>query len=158
MTEFTERDLRDACGAFATGVTIVTTRSEGKPLGITANSFSSLSMDPPLVMWAPARRSARFEAFTLAERFTIHILNAEQLDLAAGFARSGDAPFAEVEWQEGPDGVPEFPGCAAVLRCRHHAIHPGGDHAIVVGHVESVSHDAKAHPLVFHAGLYPRLA
>ena len=158
MPEFSDRDLRDACGSFATGVTIVTTRTADGPLGMTANSFSSLSMDPPLVMWAPARRSARFEAFTLAERFTIHILNAEQLDLAAAFARSGDAPFAAGAFTDGPHGIPELPGCAAVLRCRHHAIHPGGDHAIVVGEVEGLSHDADAHPLVFHAGLYPRLA
>ncbi len=155
MTDFTSRELRDACGSFATGVTVVTVAG---PLGFTANSFSSLSLDPPLVMWAPARRSARFEAFAEAERFTIHILNAEQLPLATGFARSGDAPFAELPWTEGPGGVPEFDGCAAVLRCTRHATHPGGDHAIVVGRVESVDHDPDAHPLVFHAGLYPRLA
>lgn len=157
MTQFTDRDLRDACGAFATGVTIVTTRTPDGPVGITANSFSSLSMDPPLVMWAPARRSARFDAFAQASHFTIHILNAEQLDLAASFAGSGDAGFEQAQWTDGPEGVPEFAGCAAVLRCTHHAMHPGGDHTIVVGRVTGLTHDADAHPLVFHAGLYPRL-
>ncbi|WP_316015780.1 flavin reductase family protein [Roseobacter sp. HKCCA0434] len=158
MTEFSPRDLRDACGAFATGVTVVTCRTDAGPVGITANSFSSLSLDPPLVMWAPARRSARFEAFTTAEAFTIHILNAEQQGLAAGFAGSGEEPFALHDWADGPDGVPEFGGSAAILRCRLHAVHPGGDHAIVVGEVTGLEHDANAHPLVFHAGLYPKLA
>lgn len=158
MTQFTARELRDACGAFATGVTVVTTTVGGRPLGITANSFSSLSLDPPLVLWAPACRSARYEAFTRAARFTIHILNAEQLDLASGFAQSGDAPFADHAWVEGPQAVPEFTGCAALLRCSLHAVYPGGDHAIVVGAVESIEHDPNPHPLVFHAGLYPRLA
>ena len=158
MSHFTARELRDACGAFATGVTVVTTSSAEGPLGITANSFSSLSLDPPLVMWAPALRSARYEAFVQAERFTIHILNAEQIDLAAAFAGSGDGPFAAHEWSDGPEGVPEFAGCAALFRCTRHAVHPGGDHAIVVGHVDSLEHDPTPHPLVFHAGLYPRLA
>ena len=158
MSTFTARELRDACGAFATGVTVVTALGPEGPLGITANSFSSLSLDPPLVMWAPARRSARFAAFTEADRFTIHILNAEQIALAAGFAGSGDAPFADHPWREGPDGVPEFAGCAAIFRCTRAAVHPGGDHAIVVGAVESLEHDPNPHPLVFHAGLYPRLA
>lgn len=158
MTHFTARDLRDACGAFATGVTVVTTMGPDGPLGITANSFSSLSIDPPLVMWAPATRSARFDAFTQAQRFTIHILNAEQLDLAAAFARSGSDPFADAGWAQGPTGVPEFSGCAAMFRCTRHAVHPGGDHAIVVGRVDSLEHDPTPHPLVFHAGLYPRLA
>lgn len=158
MTQFTARELRDACGAFATGVTVVTTVGPDGPLGITANSFSSLSLDPPLVLWAPACRSARYQAFAQAQRFTIHILNAEQLDLAGDFAQSGDAPFADHNWIDGPAGVPEFTGCAALLRCSLHAVHPGGDHAIVVGAVESLEHDPNPHPLVFHAGLYPRLA
>lgn len=158
MSHFTARELRDACGAFATGVTVVTTVGPSGPLGITANSFSSLSLDPPLVLWSPATSSARFDAFTQADHFTIHILNAEQLDLAKGFAGSGDAPFADHQWAEGPAGVPEFAGCAAVFRCSRHAVHPGGDHSIVVGYVNSLEHDHTPHPLVFHAGLYPRLA
>ena len=158
MQNFTARQLRDACGAFATGVTVVTARAAAGGVGITANSFASLSLDPPMVMWAPARRSARFDTFTTAEHFTIHILNAEQKTLAGDFARSGDDPFSTHPWTEGPYGVPEFQGCAALFRCRLHAVYPGGDHAIVVGAVESLSHDPHPHPLVFHAGLYPRLA
>ncbi|WP_127110483.1 flavin reductase family protein [Pararhodobacter zhoushanensis] len=148
----TERAFRDALGAYATGVTVITTKSDVGPLGITANSFASLSLDPPLVLWSPARFSRRFEAFTAAPHFAIHVLGADQMALGRHFAKQGhafDLPGVALNAQ----GIPVLPGCLAVFECALEAVHEGGDHAIVVGRVLSARHRAGA-PLVFHGGLY----
>ena len=148
----TERAFRDALGAYATGVTVITTTGPQGPLGITANSFASLSLDPPLVLWSPARFSRRFEAFTTAPHFAIHVLGAGQQELGRHFARQGhafDLPGIEANAQ----GVPVLPGCLAVFECAREAVHEGGDHAIVVGRVLAARHRTGA-PLVFHGGLY----
>ncbi len=132
------RDFRDALGRFATGVTVVTTLSEKGPLGITANSFAALSLEPALVMWAPGRFSRRFDAFAEAEHFAIHVLAADQLPLAEHFAGNGldfDLPGIEI----GAGDVPILPGCLARFECVRHAVYPGGDHAIVVGQVLRVT-------------------
>jgi flavin reductase (DIM6/NTAB) family NADH-FMN oxidoreductase RutF len=151
-----QRAFRDALGAFPTGVTVITTDTDDGPRGITANSFASLSLDPPLVLWSPALTSTRASAFASAHRYTIHILSAAQEQLAIGFAESGEAPFAGREWATGATG-PEFAGCAAVLRCEQREIFPGGDHCIIVGEVLSYVHDPAAEPLVFHRGSFPSL-
>jgi flavin reductase (DIM6/NTAB) family NADH-FMN oxidoreductase RutF len=148
----TERLFRDALGAFATGVTIVTARSALGPLGMTANSFASLSLDPPLVLWAPARASKRFEALSGARRFAIHVLAADQRDLALHFARQGH-DFDLPGMDETAHGVPLIPGCLSVFDCVREAVHEGGDHAIVVGRVLAVQHRPGA-PLVFNAGRF----
>ena len=150
----TSRQFRDALGAFSTGVTVVTAQSSLGPLGITANSFASLSLDPPLVLWSPARHSRRFDAFTRAEHFAIHVLGADQIDVGMHFARQGhdfDLPDVLMNAQ----GVPVLPGCLAVFECRREAIHDGGDHAIVVGRVLAAQHRTGA-PLVFQGGRYGR--
>lgn len=128
------RSLRDAFGRFASGVTIVTAASEDGPVGITANSFSSLSLDPPLVLWSPDAGSRRFPYFERAEHFAIHVLGAEQVDLCKGFAASPFA-FDGVETALSEQGVPLIEGCLARFECRQNAIYPGGDHRIVVGEV-----------------------
>ncbi|PTX02030.1 flavin reductase family protein [Pararhodobacter aggregans] len=148
----TERDFRDALGAFATGVTVITAQSAIGPLGITANSFASLSMAPPLVLWSPGRFSRRFDAFVEAGHFAIHVLGAEQFELGRHFARQGhdfDLPGVAVNAQ----GVPVLPGCLAVFECAREAVHDGGDHAIVVGRVLAARH-RRGVPLVFHRGNY----
>ncbi|GAB4265927.1 MAG: flavin reductase family protein [Pararhodobacter sp.] len=147
-----ERRLRDALGAFATGVTVVTTRTARGPVAMTANSFASVSLAPPLVLWSPARASRRFAAFAEADHFAIHILAADQAPLVAHFARHG-GDFALPGLTETAEGVPILPGCLAVFDCARHAVHEGGDHAIVVGRVRSVRHRPGA-PLVFQAGRY----
>lgn len=159
MTRFvpgpdTARAFRDALGRFATGVTVVTCRAEGKPLAITANSFSSLSLEPPLVLWSPARASKRFPAFEAAEHFAIHVLAADQFDLCNAFARDG-WNFDVAEWHEGAHGVPLVENCLARFECTRHAIHDGGDHAIIVGRVSAVEITDGA-PLVFATGAYGR--
>jgi flavin reductase (DIM6/NTAB) family NADH-FMN oxidoreductase RutF len=146
------RAFREALGRFATGVTIVTTRSDKGPLGMTANSFASLSLDPALVMWAPGRFSRRFNAFADAEHFAIHVLTADQMDLAQHFAKDG-LNFDLPDVTSGVGGVPLLAGCLARFECCRHAIYPGGDHAIVVGEVLKVS-QAAGKGLSFFSGHY----
>ena len=153
MPEFSERELRDALGRFATGVTIVTTMTRRGPLGITANSFSSVSLDPALVLWAPARRSSRFPAFEAASHFAVHVLSVEQRDLAERFARPGEGWPADLAFGRGVADVPLLDGCTARFECRHDAAHEGGDHLIVVGEVLRIA-EADLPPLIFHRGRY----
>ena len=148
----TQRAFRDALGRFATGVTLVTCDSDIGPLGITANSFASLSLDPPLVLWSPARSSRRFDAFTRARHFAIHILRDDQIDLARAFTHHGQA-WEGIDWRRSPEGVPLIDGTLARFDCRLHAIHDGGDHAIVVGEVAAAV-IGQGTPLVFAGGGY----
>lgn len=151
----TQIELRRALGRFATGVTIVTCESELGPLGITANSFASVSLDPPLVLWSPARSSARFTAFTEAEHFAIHVMSEDQVETCLRFTRTGD-DWSGLGWQRGPQGVPVLADCLARFDCTRHAVHDGGDHAIVVGLVTSVRHGLDGRPLLFADGTYGR--
>lgn len=157
MTRFTPgpenaRAFRDALGRFATGVTVVTCHSEHGPLGITANSFASLSLDPPLVLWSPARASRRFDAFASARHYAIHILSTRQHDLCQRFAKEGH-DFDGLVWNAGANDVPLFDDCLARFECTRHAVHEGGDHAIIVGRVTSVSM-TDGNPLLFSGGRY----
>jgi flavin reductase (DIM6/NTAB) family NADH-FMN oxidoreductase RutF len=151
-----ERELRNALGCFATGVTVVTTMTDRGPIGITANSFASVSLDPPLVLWSPARRSSRFPAFEVATHFAIHVLAEDQRALADDFARSA-SPFDARPWTPGRGGAPLLDGCAARFECAHAAGYDGGDHLIVVGEVLAFTH-SDARPLIFHRGGYGGLA
>ena len=161
MTEFapgedTARLFRDALGRFATGGTVVTCQGETAPLGITANSFASLSLDPPLVLWSPAKASTRYVPFRDAERFAIHVLGEEQKDLCMAFA-SKDSDFSAVNWVEGAHGLPMIDGCLARFECTRHAVHDGGDHALVVGRVEAVTL-REGDPLIFAKGAFGTFA
>lgn len=155
-SEADPKAFRNALGQFATGVTVVTCMTPQGPLGMTANSFSSLSLDPPLVLWSPARSSSRHEAFVTAPHFAIHVLSAEQEALCTGFARDG-RDFGAADWNLNADGAPVLDGCLSCFACRRSAVHPGGDHSIVVGEVTHVTTRQGA-PLLFHGGRYGRLA
>jgi flavin reductase (DIM6/NTAB) family NADH-FMN oxidoreductase RutF len=146
------RAFRTALGRYATGVTVVTAMGPDGPVGMTANSFTALSLDPPLVLWCPARRSARFAALTAAQHFAIHVLAHDQLDLGLTFARAGDA-FAGLQEGTTPEGAPTLPGVLARFDCAAHALHDGGDHAILVGRVLRARFRDGA-PLLFWGGLY----
>jgi flavin reductase (DIM6/NTAB) family NADH-FMN oxidoreductase RutF len=148
---FSERDLRDALGRYATGVTVVTTMTARGPLGMTVNSFSSVSLDPPLVLWSPARKSSRFPAFEASSHFAIHILAADQRPLAEHFARNGH--FEGIAHHPGLGEAPLIAGCSARLECLHAVHYDGGDHLIVVGEVLRIS-EADRSPLVYHRGRY----
>ena len=148
------RAFRDALGTFATGVTVVTCQSEKGPLGITANSFASVSLDPPLVLWSPARASKRFAAFEAAEHFAIHILGEDQHHFCTTFAFEG-GNFSQLPWHEGASGVPLIDGCVARFECKRFAVHEGGDHAIIVGQVTSAT-VIEGRSLVFSRGVFGR--
>lgn len=149
-----QRDFRDALGRFVTGVTVVTTEAGIGPLGITANSFASVSLDPPLVLWAPARASRRFDAFAGAAHFAIHVLGEEQEPLCRRFSREG-TDFEGLDWRRGTAGTPLIEGCLARFECETVARHEGGDHLIVVARVGRAVWREGA-PLVFSAGSYGR--
>ena len=148
------RAFRDALGRYSTGVTVVTADSEIGPLGITANSFASVSLDPPLVLWSPAKHSRRFKAFAVAAHFAIHVIGAEQEDLCQRFSRDGTA-FEGTDWQLNAVNVPLLNGCLARFECRTVATHEGGDHRIVVAEVTRATWRA-GEPLVFSQGAYGR--
>jgi flavin reductase (DIM6/NTAB) family NADH-FMN oxidoreductase RutF len=135
LAEFSERELRDAMGRFATGVTIVTTMTDRGPLGMTVSSFATVSLDPPLVLWSPARKSARFQAFEAASHFAVHILSQDQRELANIFSKSGIEAFDDLEYTLGIGDTPLLEGCTARFECSHAAGHDGGDHLIVVGEI-----------------------
>ncbi len=144
------RTLRDAFGRFATGVTIVTCDSEDGPICITANSFSSLSLDPPLVMWAGDRNSRRFPYFHKARHFSVHVLSAEQSELCFGCSKDAHA-LREIDHDRCENGTPLLQGCLARFECEQHSYHDAGDHVIVVGKVLRASM-ADGDALTFYAG------
>lgn len=146
------RAYRDALGCFATGVTIVTVQSDHGPMGFTANSFASLSLDPPLVLWSPAKSSSRFALYATAQHYAIHILAHEQGDLIARFIRGGPG-FEGMSYHRNAEGVPLIEGTLARFECEQHATHEGGDHLIVVGRVMRCAMRDGA-PLVFTKGQY----
>lgn len=148
----TAREFRDALGRFATGVTIVTATGPDGPAGFTANSFASVSIDPPLVLWSPARASARFPLYRDAGHFAIHVLGLDHFDLIERFSRRGPG-FAGLEHEVSPEGVPLIPEALARFDCAHHAAHDGGDHLIIVGRVLRFALREGA-PLVFSQGAY----
>ena len=118
-TSFDEREFRHALGRFATGVTIVTCNGPDGPMGITANSFASLSLDPPLVLWSPAKSSRRYEAFMNATEFAIHVASFDQLDLCRDFAKSSSGP-KDTHWELSATGCPYLSGGTARFMCEKH--------------------------------------
>lgn len=152
------RELRRTLGQFATGVTIVTCLADdGTPVGMTANSFSSVSLDPPLVLWSLDRRARSFPHFSTARHFAFSVLAQDQVDLSNRFAQPGAEKFASVDWRPGIAGVPLIPDPAAHFECAQHATFDGGDHLIIVGRVERfVRYDRRA--LVFAHGRYGAVA
>ena len=145
------RLLRDAFGQFATGVTVVTAQSDQGPVGMTANSFSSVSLDPALVLWCPGKSSKRYAAFASAQHYAIHVLSADQADLCWQIARDGYT-LGEMGLEKNAEGVPVLPGCLARFECRQSMIHDGGDHSIIVGEILRASHAKERAPLVFFEG------
>jgi flavin reductase (DIM6/NTAB) family NADH-FMN oxidoreductase RutF len=138
--------LRQALGAFATGVTIVATLEPGgEPRGFTANSFTSVSLEPPLVLWCLASGSSGVAAFTAGAAFSVHVLCHEQRELALRFSRRTADKF---------EGHPHLAGALCRFDCRVHALHAAGDHLVVIGEVQSVEQKKLGTPLAFHAGRF----
>lgn len=148
------RDFRGALGQFATGVTVITTcDADGKPVGVTASSFNSVSLDPPLVLWSLARSARSMRAFEESGFFCVHVLGASQEALSARFATPGADKFAGQEWSKGHGDVPLLPAFAARFQCRTTNMYEGGDHLIFVGEVLDYAKTDEP-PLVFHGGRY----
>lgn len=150
--------LRQVFGQFATGVTIVTTRDQqGQPVGMTASSFNSVSLDPPLVLWCIDRKAGCFDAFNHCDHFAIHVLNQAQSELSTLFARKGVDRFEKVKYALNDHGVPLLPEYCARLECCVAHRYDGGDHVIMVGRVTAMQTQDHA-PLVFHRGRYAQIA
>lgn len=153
-TEFDPKDFRRALGNFATGVTIITARApDGTTAGVTASSFNSVSMDPPLILWSSIKDTPSCKIFETATHFAVNILASDQMDMSNHFARQQEDKFAGIEWEEGIGGAPLFPNCAGRFQCESYDKHDGGDHWIFVGRVVSFD-DYGRSPLCFHQGSY----
>ncbi len=153
-TEFDPRLLRDALGSFATGVTIITAAGDnGLRVGLTANSFSSVSLNPALVSWSLASHAPSMPVFQNCSHFSIHVLKRDQEELAIRFSQSRDDKFDGVNVKEGLGGAPVLAECLASFQCRNAYRHAGGDHIIFLGAVEKFEVDGGA-PLIFHRGKF----
>ena len=152
---FSTADFRAALGMFATGVTIVTARSaSGALIGLTANSFNSVSLSPPLVLWSLSRTAGSMRSFQRGSHYAINILAAEQHTLAERFASKSLDRFADVAFSEGAGGAPVLEGAVAVFECFNRSRYEEGDHVIFVGEVERCSWTPGATPLLFHGGRF----
>lgn len=149
--------FRSALGSFVTGVTIVTARAkDGEPVGLTANSFNSVSLDPPMVLWSLALSSHSMPVFREATSWAVHILAAGQEEMSQRFATRGVDKFEGLGDADGPEGAPLIEGCAARFGCRARFEYEGGDHAIFLGEVVDFDR-SEADPLVYHGGSYGRV-
>ena len=152
---FSGDDFRSALAMFATGVTIVTVRtSTGEFLGLTANSFNSVSIEPPLVLWSLSRQAGSMPSFARGSHYAINILAADQRALAERFASKDVARFDGVAFRPGASGVPLLEGAAAAFECFNRSRYEEGDHVIFVGEVERCTWRSGATPLLFHGGRF----
>jgi flavin reductase (DIM6/NTAB) family NADH-FMN oxidoreductase RutF len=149
-----QREFRDALGRFATGVTVITARTEsGQLIGLTVNSFNSLSLDPAMILWSLSKDAPNVTVFLECEHFAVNILAANQQHLSDQFSASIDDRFTGVDWREGVNGVPLLASCLANFECRNSARYDGGDHHIFVGEVERLQL-SEGQPLIFFTGQY----
>lgn len=153
------RAFRDALGSFATGIAVVTACApDGEFVGLTVNSFNSVSLDPPLVLWSLDLGSPNLESFRSASHYVVNILAAEQTEVSQRFATRMPDRFGDLQLCTGAGGAPLLHGCCAWFECANEVQYPGGDHLIFVGCVERFSHDPARRPLIYHGGRYRSLA
>ncbi|MDN5860843.1 MAG: flavin reductase family protein, partial [Pseudonocardia sp.] len=146
--------MRDVLGHFVTGIVVVTSIGPDGPLGFTCQSFASLSLDPPLVSFAPARTSTTWPRIRAIGAFCVNVLATEHADVSARFARTGVDRFACVGWRPAPSGAPLLDGVSAWIDCALWAEHDGGDHTIAIGRVLELGADASRLPLLYYRGHY----
>jgi len=153
-----QRTLRDALGCFATGVTVVTClKPDGAPAGLTVNSFTSVSLDPPLLLVCIRREASSAEALIGAAQFAVNVLQTGQQPASIRFATRSEDRFGTTPWSRGEAGAPILEESLGVFECERFAVHDGGDHHILVGRVVKASFDAGLDPLLFFRGRYRRL-
>ncbi len=151
-------DFRQTLSRFASGVTVVTARTAGgRPVGVTASAFTSVSLHPPLVLVCLGKATVDLPAFAEGDHFAVNILDERQKDLSAAFARRGGDKFAEVAHETWKTGCPILAGCIANLECARTEVHDGGDHVIILGRVEGLCCVEGARPLLHFRGGYHRL-
>ncbi len=150
---------RTVLGHFATGVTVITAIDDGQPVGMAANSFTSVSLDPPLVLFCAAKTSSTWPQIERSGRFAVNILGEHQEDVCRVFAQKGDDRFARTGYRKSLMGSPLLPDVIAYLDCTIHAVHDAGDHVVVIGHVEDlgVGTEGVGGPLLFYRGGYAKL-
>lgn len=153
-----QRAFRDALGQFPTGVTVITAHPDGyAPFGVTANSFASVSLDPPLVLWSLQKSSDTFDAFEKATHFAVNVLTESQQALSSQYAKKNNHDLVDEHFFAGACGSPLIDGAIVSFECEIDACHDGGDHIIMVGKVIAMSDVGGGKPLVFHAGQYREL-
>ena len=153
--DLSNEEFRSAMSLYPTGVAIVTTESNGcVPFGITVNSFTSLSLDPPLVMWNLDKTSDTFDAWFLAETFGVNFLKENQRHLAVRYSRKGEHQIASKDVNHGVTGCPLLADVLASIECKVRTRYEGGDHVIIIGEVIDIVMQSKASPLVFYKGTY----
>jgi len=146
--------MREVLGHFVTGIVVITAAGPDGPLGFTCQSFASLSLDPPLVSFAPARTSSTWPRIRDVGAFCVNVLAADHQDVSAGFARSGVDKFVGVHWRPAPSGAPVLDGVSAWVDCTLWDEHDGGDHTIAVGRVHDLGADPGRQPLLYYRGSY----
>lgn len=152
------RTLRDALGCFATGVTIVTCLDkDGNPVGLTANSFTSVSLDPPLLLVCVAKQAATADPLTTAEHFAVNVLQTGQQPASITFSTRVEDRFGQTPWSLGEHGVPVLKDSLSLFECARHSVHDGGDHHILVGEVKKATFDPTLDPLLYFRARYRRL-
>ena len=152
------RHFRDVLGRFASGVTVISALTEDGPVGMTCQSFSSVSLEPPLVMFLPAKTSRAWPRIRSTGHFTVNLLAADQEAISNQFAAKGVDKYAGVAWSSAPTtGAPRLGGCLAWIDCEIHSVHEAGDHDVVVGRVLAMEHGPAELPLVFYHSAYHRL-
>jgi flavin reductase (DIM6/NTAB) family NADH-FMN oxidoreductase RutF len=159
MDSFSSRDFRNALGCFATGITIMTTCDpDGRLVGLTVNSFASVSLDPPLISFCLDRNANSLGSFLAATHFGVNVLAEDQEPLSAVFARSsGGDKFVGIPFEVGSTGCPLLPDCLSHLECTREAVHSAGDHLIVLGRVVRLAQGREGKPLLYFRGRYARL-
>ena len=150
MSSASPTELRKAFSSFATGVTVITGIGNNcQPVGVTISSFNTVSLDPPLVLWSLSERSVLIDAFAVGKKQLIHVLERSQEDLAMRFAKSTSDQFAGVDLVTTPSGLAMLPDCVAYFECETIAVHPGGDHRIIVARIVNMQDHEERDPMVF---------
>ncbi len=149
-----KQEFRKICGCFATGICVVTgALNNGRSVGITVNSFSSVSLDPPLVLFCLDKKNLNFDAFSMNKHFAINILSEDQEEISNNFATTSNDKFKDIEYNISINNTPILKDCLGVIECLMHAVHDGGDHQIIIGKVTNIS-CSDNNPLIYYKGEY----
>jgi 3-hydroxy-9,10-secoandrosta-1,3,5(10)-triene-9,17-dione monooxygenase reductase component len=148
------RRFRDVLGLFASGVTVVTSLSDGAPVGMTCQSFSSVSLEPPLVMFCPAKTSRAWPMMQRAGFFCVNFLSADQAEVSQAMATKGSDKYDGIDWRPASTGAPLIDGVLGFVDCTVHSVHEAGDHYVVLGRVRELGFGEEGKPLLYYRGSY----